>query len=44
MGLGSAPKTLAVKNLIKYEKPHILLIRKTNMKVEDAIKIGKSIS
>jgi len=43
VGLGRAPKPLDVKDLVRTEKPQILLIKETKMNVEDVIKLGKNI-
>jgi hypothetical protein len=42
-GLDNNPKTIVVKDLIRYEKPQILPIQETKMNVEDASKLGKII-
>jgi exonuclease III len=40
-GLGSDPKLMDVRDLIRSENPQILLIQETKMNVDEAIKIGK---
>jgi hypothetical protein len=41
MGLGSAPKSSFVKDLIRNEKPQVFLIQEMKISAEDVVKLGK---